>query len=115
MGRSCQTKHSSPYEVPSPLPGVIVGIRISVLVKICELGAGVVSALTLPALEGRALGIIGRLSEGGEEAVAGIIAELGAGVVDDREESEGDSLRFLLDMADMDAVVNGRLMLMPDA
>ena len=59
--------------------------------------------------------MMGRLSEGGEEAVAGIIAELGAGVVDDREESEGDSLRFLLDMADMGAVLNGLLMLMPDA
>jgi len=58
---------------------------------------------------------MGRLSEGGEEAVAGIIPELGAGVVDDRDEREGDSLRFLLDMADMGAVVNGRLMLMLDA
>jgi hypothetical protein len=79
---------------------VIVGILISVLVDICELGAGVVSALTLPALEGRVLdgGMMDTLSGGGDEAVVGMSVELGPGVVDDRDESEGDSLRFLLDI-----------------
>jgi len=101
VGRSCHTKHSSPYPGPSPDPGVIVGILISVreAIKSCrEVGAGVVSN-TLPAREVARLPLApldtgGRLSGGGEEAVAGIPR---AGV-DERDDKEGDNLRFLLDI-----------------
>jgi hypothetical protein len=53
--------------------------------------------LALPALEA-GVAIRGRLSAGGEDAVAGIVPELGPGVGEDREDNVGDSFLFLLDM-----------------
>ena len=60
------------------------------------MGAGVVSALTLPARDGPARLAGGILSDVGEAAVAGIVAKAG---VDDRDDSEGDSFLFLLDIS----------------
>jgi hypothetical protein len=82
---------------------VIVGIRISVRLatKSCrEVGAGVVSVLKLLAEEGPAtLEGIGKLSGVGvvvgEAALAGMVPSAG---VDDLDDSEGDNLRFLLDI-----------------
>lgn len=60
------------------------------------MGAGVVSALTLPARDGPARLAGGILSEVGEAAVAGIVPRAG---VDDLDDSEGDNFLFLLDIS----------------
>ena len=100
MGKSVQMKHSSPYPLPSPLPGTTVACFATVRSDLTGMtvGAGVALALLLVG-PGRGIVTSSWRVEGtvlSDDSCGRSSA--GPGVAEEREDAEGERRRFLLDM-----------------